>query len=201
MNKIRAAAALFCMLLFAVGIFALQVPGTQPSQGQTGTTQAPQTAQPPQATPPTQSTPSTTPPGQAEQSPSQAPHTSNIDDQVKILSSELSLTPEQQDKVKNILTDQHQQAMTVVQDNAMSRDDKLQKIHSLREVTITKVRQILTADQQPKFDQMIANMRQRQEGGGSPGGNQPSNSPGSTTSPSSTPPTTTTPTPATKPPQ
>ena len=180
--KIRATAFL-CTLLFAVGLLA-QYPATQPNQSQPGMSQAPQTAQPPQATPPSQTTPST-----QSQPPSQGQaQGSNIDDQVKILSSELNLTPDQQDKVKNILTDQHQQAMSVVQDTAMSRDDKLNKIHSLRETTISKVRQILTAQQQPKFDEMIANMRQRQEGGAPSGATSPGNNPPASTPPGATPP-------------
>lgn len=130
------------------------------------------------------------PPGQPAQSPSQGPeHGSNIDDQVKILSSELNLTADQQEKVKSILTDQHQQAMSVVQDNSISREDKLSKIHSLRETTISKVRQTLTPDQLPKFDQMIQNMNQRQEGGSSPSGATPpaGNPPTSSTPPQAPP--------------
>jgi len=194
MKKIRATAAFLCTLLFAVGVFALQVPGAQPNPGQTGASPAPQTSQPPQMTPSPQSTPSV-PPGQPAQSPSQGSGpASNIDDQVKILSSELNLNADQQAKVKSILTDQHQQAMSVVQDNSMSREDKLTKIRSLREATISKVRQTLTPDQQPKFEQMIENMHQRQEGGGSPSGaTPPAGTPPSTTS---TPPPT-----ASKPPQ
>ena len=180
--KIRATVFL-CTVLFAVGLFA-QYPATQPNQSQPGM------SQPPQTTPPSQSTPSA-PSGQQGQPPSQGQSQgSNIDEQVKILSNELNLTPDQQDKVKTILTDQHQQAMTVVQDNAMSRDDKLNKIHSLRETTISKVRQILTAQQQPKFDEMIANMRQRQEGGAPPSGaTSPGNNPPASTPPGATPPT------------
>src|SRR5215469_7019037 len=191
--KTRAAAALLCTLLFAVGMFALQTPSMQP-QGQTGTSQAPQTTQPPQMTPPQQNTPSV-PPSQPAQPSTQA-QGSNIDDQVKILSSELNLTADQQEKVRSILTDQHQQAMTVVQDNAMSREDKLQKIHSLREATISKVRQALTPVQQPKFDQMIENMRQRQEGGAPPSGaTPPAGTPPPSNMPSQNPPS------AGKPPQ
>lgn len=193
MKKIRAAAFL-CTLLFAVGILA-QIPGTQPNQSAAGSSQMPQTSQPPQATPPSQNTPST-PQEPSAQPPSQAQHNSNIDDQVQILTTELNLTPGQQEKVRTVLNDQHQQAMTVVQDNSMSREDKLSKIHSLRETTITKVRQVLTATQQPKFDEMIANMRQRQEGGGSPG----STTPPASTPPATTPPPNSTP-PTTKPPQ
>ncbi|HEY6350761.1 MAG TPA: hypothetical protein VI636_15280 [Candidatus Angelobacter sp.] len=196
MKKIRATAAFLCTLLFAVGIFALQIPGTQPNSGQTGASQSPQASQPPQMTPSPQNTPSV-PPGQSPQSPSQGPgHASNIDDQVKILSSELNLTADQQEKVKSILTDQHQQAMSVVQDNSVSREDKLTKIHSLRETTISKVRQTLAPDQQPKFDQMIENMHQRQEGGSSPSGaTPPAGNPPTSSTPPQTPPT------AGKPPQ
>ena len=183
--KIRATAFL-CTLLFAVGLLA-QYPATQPNQSQPGMSQAPQTAQPSQATPPSQTTPSTQS-NPSAQPPSQGQaQGSNIDEQVKILSSELNLTADQQDKVKNILTDQHQQAMSVVQDTAMSRDDKLNKIHSLRETTISKVRQILTAQQQPKFDEMIANMRQRQEGGAPSGATSPGNNPPASTPPGATP--------------
>ena len=187
--KIRVAAAFLFSILFVVGAFALQVPSTQPNQAQPGMSQSQQTAQPPQTTMPSQNPPSM-PQSQSAQQPGHpgASNASNIDDQVKILSSELNLTSDQQTKVKSILTDQHEQAMSVVQDNAMSREDKMTKIQSLRETTISKVRQTLTPDQQPKFDQMIANMRQRQEGGAPPSGATPPAGAPSSTSPSSTPP-------------
>ena len=138
---------------------------------------------------------------------------SNIDEQVKILSDQLNLTPDQQSKVKNILVDQHQQAMNLVQDSSMPREQKMDKIHSLRETTIGKVRQFLNAEQKPKFDQMISQqnerLRQRQEGapssstppsGTSPSSNMPGNNPPSGNSPSTTPPGSTPPSP-TRPPQ
>ncbi|HEY6249715.1 MAG TPA: hypothetical protein VI685_07120, partial [Candidatus Angelobacter sp.] len=76
-----------------------------------------------------------------------------------------------------------------VQDNSMSREDKLTKIHTLRETTIAKVRQTLNPDQQPKFDQMIENVHQR-EGGAAPGSATPSagTPPASSAPPAPTPP-------------
>jgi len=138
---------------------------------------------------------------------------SNIDEQVKILSDQLNLTPDQQSKTKNILIDQHQQAMTLVQDSAMPREQKMEKIHSLRETTIARIRQLLNDDQKPKFDQMIAQqnerLRQRQEGaptsstppsGNPPSSTMPGNNPPSGNPPSNTPPSNNPPTPV-KPPQ
>ena len=209
MKKIMAA-ALFCILVFAIGVFA-QNPA-QPNSAPMGTSQSPQTTQPSQTVPPAPATPSGKP-GLSAQQPSQA-QMSNIDEQVKILSDQLNLTPDQQSKTKNILMDQHQQAMTLVQDSSMPREQKMEKIHSLRETTIAKVRQLLNDDQKSKFDQMVAQqnerLRQGQEGAPSsstpPSGNPPSSTmpgsnPPSTSSPSTTPPGSTPPPSPVKPPQ
>lgn len=81
---------------------------------------------------------------------------SATDDQVNALTSALNLTSDQQAKVRTILDDQHQQAVTVVNDGSLTRDAKLQKIHELRQSTIDKVRATLTSDEQKsKFDTMV----------------------------------------------
>ena len=79
----------------------------------------------------------------------------SIDDQVQSLAQQLNLSADQQAKVKTALEDQHTQAMNIVQDNSMSRDDKIQKIHSIREGTINKVRTALNDDQKKKFDTLV----------------------------------------------
>jgi hypothetical protein len=100
-------------------------------------------------------------PGQSQPQPGTAPSGSaqsgsNIDEQVQVLSQQLSLTPDQQAKVKTALQDQHTQAMSIIQDSSLQREDKIQKIHALRESTIAKVRATLTSDdQKTKFDQMV----------------------------------------------
>ncbi|HEX3091899.1 MAG TPA: hypothetical protein VHW72_04705 [Candidatus Angelobacter sp.] len=111
-------------------------PSTQPSQAQPGQDQNVQPGQ------------------QQPQSGQMAAHPS-IDDQVQSLAQQLNLSADQQAKVKTALEDQHTQAMNVVQDSAMSRDDKIQKIHTIREGTISKVRSTLNDDQKKKFDVMV----------------------------------------------
>jgi hypothetical protein len=156
-------ALLTCTFFFAVGAFAWQYPAgsqsTQPSQPQ-GTMQPSQPSQ----TQPSQGQPSQNQgamqPGQQQpgtaqsQGAPQAGHPS-IDDQVRTLSDQLNLSADQQAKVKSALEDQHTQAMTVVQDSSLAREDKIEKIHALREATISKVRTSLNDDQKKKFDQMV----------------------------------------------
>jgi len=210
MKKIGAA-AFFCTLLFAIGAFAFQYPSSQPNSGQMGTSPSQQTTQPSQTMPPSQQTPSqqapSTGPSQPGQSAQGQQGQSNIDNQVKVLADQLNLTPDQQSKVRVILVDQHEQAVGLIKDSALSREDKMAKIHSLREGTIAKVRQVLTDDQKPKFDQMIQQqderIRQREQGGTTPpSGTSPSSTPpGSSTPPSSTPPPPSNPPGSIKPPQ
>lgn len=192
MKTIRVA-ALFCTVLFAIGMLVAQTPGTQSSPGQMGTSPQTMPGQQ-QQMPPSQQTPSA-PSGQTA-APQSSQGQSNIDNQVSILSEQLNLTSDQQSKLRSILTDQHQQAMTLVQDNAMSHEDKIAKIHTLRESTIAKVRGILTDTQKPKFDAMVQQqderMREREQGGSSatePGGaNQPGSPQPGSTQPGATPP-------------
>ena len=202
MKQIRAAAIL-CTFLLAVAAFALQN-----SAGQSGSSPAGQMgAQSPQANsgqskpgqtsgaqagtpqPDTQSTTgqtssgaATTPsqPGSAAgAAPNDAEVQQRIDAQVKILSDQLTLNTDQQAKAKTILLDQHSQAMSIVADNASSRDEKMQKIHALRESTISKVRSTLNDDQKKKFDQMVSEQDDRMH-------QQPGASPGSGSNPGST---------------
>jgi hypothetical protein len=52
--------------------------------------------------------------------------------------------------------------MTIIQDSSLQREDKIQKIHALRQSTIDKVRATLTSDdQKQKFDQMVQAQDQR----------------------------------------
>ena len=161
--KLIRTAIFSCTFLFAVGAFALQYPsGGQP--------QAPRgSMQPSQPSPNQQpgNPPSQDPNAQPGQQPSQsAPSSSGaptIDDQVRSLSDQLNLSPDQQAKVKTALEEQHTQAMSIVQDNNMPREDKISKIHGLRETTINKVRTALNDDQKKKFDAMIQEMDQRQQ--------------------------------------
>jgi protein CpxP len=96
----------------------------------------------------------------------------SVDDQLKNLTEKLGLTDDQQAKVKPILEDAHSQMATLMQDESMSREDKMAKGRSLRETTNGKIRDVLTDDQKKKFDEMQKEMqdrmRQRQGGGDAP---------------------------------
>ena len=169
MKTIRTA-VISCTFLFALGAFAqypaggqatqpmqpqAQQPGMQPSQPSTQPSQA-QPGQDQNAQPGQQ-------PGTATQSQSSSMGRPSIDDQVQSLAQQLNLSADQQAKVKTALEDQHSQAMNVVQDNSMSRDDKIQKIHTIRQGTIDKVRTALNDDQKKKFDALVQQQDQHMQ--------------------------------------
>ena len=162
-------AVLFCMCMAALAAFAHQGSMQQPAQ-------APQTpgaaSQQPGATPPY--TPPQTQPGAVpnpgmqtpQGEPSQAPpmHSagSSADAQVNSLTTALNLNSDQQAKIKTILEDQHQQVVSLVNDNSLTQDAKVQKVHAIRQSTIDKVRGTLTTDEQKsKFDNMIQTQNER----------------------------------------
>ena len=93
----------------------------------------------------------------------------SVDDQMKNLTEKLSLTADQQAKIKPILEDTRSQMQKLMQDDSMSREDKMAKGRSLREASNSKVRDLLNDDQKKKFDdmqkEMQDRMRQRQQGG------------------------------------
>lgn len=187
-----------CITLLAMAAFAVQYP-TSPSAGQSS--QSPQTSQgsthPDQQAP---SSPSSAPTTREDQQPQGSTQPSQsgqagqeqqgaqqqgrptIDDQVRMLTAELNLSPDQQSKLRSILETQHQQAMTVVNDNSLSRDQKIQKIHTLRESTIGQARAIMNDQQKAKLDSMLQQQQQQSPTRMHPQGEQQS--------PSSTPPST-----------
>lgn len=96
----------------------------------------------------------------------------SVDDQVKNLTEKLTLTDDQQAKVKAILEDRSGQMQKLMQDDSLSREDKMAKGRSLRDTANGKIHDVLTDDQKKKFDdmqkEMQERMRQRQQGGDAP---------------------------------
>ena len=96
----------------------------------------------------------------------------SVDDQLKNLTERLSLTDDQQAKIKPILEDQRTQMQALMKDDSLSPDDRRAKGRSIRESTDTKIRDVLTDDQKKKYDawqqEMRDRMRQRQQGGNNP---------------------------------
>ena len=144
----RARTVIFlCIAFFAIGAFAMQSQQTPSSQG----TQ-------PAA-------------GQAEQGEHRQMPT--IDEQVKRLSDRLTLTNDQQAKTRTVLEDQHTQAQAMMKDDSLSQDDKRQKFMSLRQTTISRIRDILNDDQKQKFDAYLQEMQGAHKEKQGDGGNSP----------------------------
>jgi Spy/CpxP family protein refolding chaperone len=92
----------------------------------------------------------------------------SVEDQLKNLTEKLSLTDDQQAKIKPILEDTRGQMQKLMQDDSMSREDKMAKGRTVREAGNAKIRDILNDDQKKKFDDMQKEMqerRQRQQSG------------------------------------
>jgi Spy/CpxP family protein refolding chaperone len=92
----------------------------------------------------------------------------SVEEQLKGMTERLSLTDDQQAKIKPILEDTRAQMQKLMQDDSMSREDKMAKGRSVREAANAKIREILNDDQKKKFDDMQKEMqerRQRQQGG------------------------------------
>lgn len=116
-----------------------------------------------------QQNPSTPAPGSGGMKGQAAPHAMpSADDQLKNLTDRLSLTADQQAKIKPILEDTHAQAQTLMQDNSLSQDDRRTKMRSLHESASAKIRDVLNDDQKKKFDAWQQEMRTQHAGGEKP---------------------------------
>ncbi len=75
------------------------------------------------------------------------------EEQLKVLTGKLDLTGEQQAKIKPILEELHDATQKIVQDESLSRDERLAKVRPWRYKTDKKIREVLNDDQKKKLDQ------------------------------------------------
>ena len=87
------------------------------------------------------------------------------------LNKELNLTQDEQDKIKPILEDQQKQMEALRNDSSVQGQDRFAKMRDIRKDHNDQIRNVLTSDQQTKFDDMQKRMMERRRGGG--GGNPP----------------------------
>jgi Spy/CpxP family protein refolding chaperone len=78
----------------------------------------------------------------------------SVDDQIKHLSKKLSLSDDQQAKLKPILEDQRKQMEAIHNDASLSREDRFSKMQELRQNSDTQIKSVLNEDQQKNFDKM-----------------------------------------------
>ena len=77
------------------------------------------------------------------------------DQKLQMLTQQLSLTNDQQAKIKPILESESQQMQALHQDSSLSREDRMSKMQQIRQGTNDQIKPILTSDQQQKFQEMI----------------------------------------------
>jgi Spy/CpxP family protein refolding chaperone len=101
----------------------------------------------------------------------------SVDDQIKHLTQKLSLTDDQQTKLKPILEDQRKQMEQIHNDSSLSREDRFSKMQQVRASSDTQIKAVLNDDQQKKFDKMREEQRSHMRWGQGPGGQKPEGAP------------------------
>lgn len=88
--------------------------------------------------------------------------------QLEMLTKKLNLTPDQVTQVKAIEDDSRTQAMAVRDDSSIAQPDKRAKMMDIRKASQDKIRGVLTDEQKPKYDAILAEQQQRMQnrGGG-----------------------------------
>jgi protein CpxP len=84
-------------------------------------------------------------------------------DQAAFLTKKLNLTPDQASQVKAIDNDSRQQSMAVRNDSSVAPADKKAKMMDIRKASQDKIRGVLTDEQKPKYDAMLAQMQERRQ--------------------------------------
>jgi periplasmic protein CpxP/Spy len=89
---------------------------------------------------------------------------------LEALTKALTLTDDQQTKIKPILEDEHQKMQALFQDNSVQQADKRTKMKDIRDAANTAIKAVLTPDQATKFDALLAQMQQQRQNRGNGGG-------------------------------
>jgi periplasmic protein CpxP/Spy len=132
MNKFYLALATAAMLFFSMGAFASAQQAAQQPNEQSGAGQGQ---------------------GSGE---GHGQHVMTPETMLEHLTKELSLTDDQQAKIKPILEEHMKQANEARQDTSASREDRRAKMKQIHEDMVSQIRPILNPDQQKKADEMMS---------------------------------------------
>ncbi|MGH9709113.1 MAG: hypothetical protein ACRD37_01015 [Candidatus Acidiferrales bacterium] len=95
------------------------------------------------------------------------------DERLQMLNKQLTLTDDEQAKIKPILEDEQKKMEDLRNDSSTSRQDRFQKMRDIRQNTDKQIRSNLDENQQKKFDDMRKEqekrMQERRNNGGGPG--------------------------------
>jgi Spy/CpxP family protein refolding chaperone len=92
----------------------------------------------------------------------------SAEEQTSRLTKALSLTEEQQGKVKAILEEQHQEMGKLREDSSVAPEDRFSKMRELREKAHAQIKEVLTDEQKKKFEEMEQHRGDRMHHGGPP---------------------------------
>jgi len=92
---------------------------------------------------------------------------------IEMMTKRLGLTPDQVTQVKAIDKDGMTQMMALREDTSIAPPDKHAKMKAIHDAQTARIRAVLTDEQKPKFDAMVAHeqerMEHRRDGEGRPG--------------------------------
>ncbi len=78
------------------------------------------------------------------------------DQRLQMMTKQLDLTADQQQKIKPLLESESQQMQTLHQDTSLSQEDRMSKMKQIRQSTNEQIKSSLNPDQQQKFDEMMS---------------------------------------------
>ena len=90
----------------------------------------------------------------------------SADQRLQMMTKQLNLTADQQQKIKPKLENESQQMQTLRQDTSLSQAERMSKMQQIRQSTNEQIKSALNPDQQQKFDEM---MSRHGHGHGGPG--------------------------------
>jgi periplasmic protein CpxP/Spy len=85
---------------------------------------------------------------------------------LQMMTKQLNLSKDQQDKIRPILQDQNTKMQSLMQNNqSASQDDRRAQMKQIHEDTVSRINEVLNDDQKKKFETMQKNMMEHRHGG------------------------------------
>ena len=89
----------------------------------------------------------------------------SADQRLQMMTKQLNLTADQQQKIKPLLESQSQQMQALHQDTSLSQEDRMNKMQQIRQSTNEQIKSSLNPEQQQKFEQMMMSHHGHMHGG------------------------------------
>jgi len=182
---------ILCLTLAVTNLAGAQGTAASPSTPDTHTQSSPGNQPPSASSPSTPNSGTQSTPGAQSTAPSPNQGTSSAGSAnagqsgQRSVEDELQLTPDQKQKIAEVVDDENKQISAVRNDTSLSMDQKQQKVLQIRQEGSPKIKAILTPEQLQKLAAIQQRMRDQQQGGQAPTPQQqpsapPNNSPQAT---------------------